>query len=67
MPATYNAAVVLRRDLGSVAPGKLADMVVVRGDPAARIEDVGRVEMVFKAGRRFDPAALRAAAKRKLR
>jgi imidazolonepropionase-like amidohydrolase len=67
--ATYNAAVVLRRDedLGSIAAGKLADMVVVRGDPATRIEDVGRVEMVFKAGRRFDPTALRAAAKHKLR
>lgn len=67
--ATYNAAVVLRRDedLGSIAAGKLADMVVVSGDPATRIEDVGRVQMVFKAGRRFDPTALRTAAKHTLR
>ena len=67
--ATDNAARVLRRDkdLGSIAAGKLADMVVVSGDPSTRIEDVGNVEMVFKAGRRFDPAALRKAAKRTLR
>ena len=66
--ATYNAALVLRRDkdLGSIAVGKLADMVVVGGDPSTRIEDVGNVEMVFKGGRRFDPAALRNAAKHKL-
>jgi hypothetical protein len=67
--ATDNAARVLRRDkdLGSIAAGKLADMVVVSGDPSTRIEDVGNVEMVFKGGRRFDPAALRTAAKHKLR
>jgi imidazolonepropionase-like amidohydrolase len=67
--ATSNAARVLRRDadLGSITAGKIADIVVVSGDPASRIEDVGNVEMVFKAGRRFDPAALRRAAKHTLR
>jgi imidazolonepropionase-like amidohydrolase len=67
--ATYSAAVVLRRDkdFGSLAAGKLADLVVVSGDPSTRIEDMGNVEMVFKAGRQFDPVALRTAAKRKLR
>jgi len=66
--ATDNAARVLRRDkdLGSIAAGKLADMVVVSGDPSTRIEDVGKVEMVFKAGRQFDPVALRKGAKHKL-
>jgi imidazolonepropionase-like amidohydrolase len=67
--ATDNAARVLRRDqdLGSLAAGKLADMVVVSGDPSIRIEDVGNVQMVFKAGRRYDPAVLRNTAKHKLR
>jgi imidazolonepropionase-like amidohydrolase len=66
--ATYNAALVLRRDkdLGSIGAGKLADIVLVSGDPSTRIEDMGNVEMVFKAGRQFDPAALRNAAKHKL-
>jgi hypothetical protein len=67
--ATYDAALVLRRDqdLGAIAAGRLADLVVVNGDPSTRIEDVGNVKMVFKAGRQFDPTALRNTAKHKLR
>lgn len=66
--ATYNAATVLHRDkdFGSIAKGKFADMVVVNGDPSKRIEDIGNTVMVFKEGKRFDPAELRAAAKGKL-
>ncbi|MGH9753642.1 MAG: amidohydrolase family protein [Blastocatellia bacterium] len=59
--ATLNAAITLRRDkdLGSIQPGKLADLVVVGGDPTTHIEDVGKTEIVFQGGVRYDPVALR--------
>lgn len=62
--ATLVAATVLRRekDSGSIERGKLADLVVVKGNPATRIEDVGNTEIVFKGGVRYDPIALRKAA-----
>lgn len=62
--ATLVAATVLRRekDLGSIQRGKLADLVVVEGTPATRIEDVGNTEMVFKGGVQYDPATLRKSA-----
>jgi imidazolonepropionase-like amidohydrolase len=58
--ASLNGAVYLgvADSLGSVEPGKLADLVVVRGDPSKRISDVRQVELVFKAGVGYDPAAL---------
>ena len=62
--ATFNAARVLRREkeFGTIEAGKLADLVVVTGDPAARIEAVGQTEMMFRHGVKYDPAALRKAA-----
>jgi imidazolonepropionase-like amidohydrolase len=50
--ATLGAARVMKRDqdLGSVAPGKLADFVLVEGDPLARIADVRNVRLVVKDG-----------------
>lgn len=58
--ATLDAARVLERDreLGSLEPGKLADLVLVEGDPAARISDVRNVRLVMKGGVRYDPAEL---------
>lgn len=41
----------LERDLGTVEPGKLADLVVVDGDPFDRLEDLRRVDKVFLSGR----------------
>jgi imidazolonepropionase-like amidohydrolase len=57
---TLNGATYLgvADSLGSVAPGKLADLVVVRGDPSKAISDVRNVELVFKSGVAYDPAAL---------
>jgi imidazolonepropionase-like amidohydrolase len=50
--ATLGAARVVKRDgeLGSITPGKLADMILVEGDPAAHISDVRRVRTVIKDG-----------------
>lgn len=61
---TSVAATVLGRqkDLGSIRKGKLADLVVVNGNPALRIENIGNTEMVFQGGVRYDPATLRKSA-----
>jgi imidazolonepropionase-like amidohydrolase len=58
--ATYNGAEYLGRlaTIGTVAKGKQADLVVVRGDPGARIDAIESVEWVFKAGVGYDPEAL---------
>jgi enamidase len=54
--ATLNGAKYLGREarIGSIAAGKQADLIVVRGDPSARIEDVRNVELVFKQGVGYD-------------
>jgi imidazolonepropionase-like amidohydrolase len=54
--ATLNGAKYLGRDskIGTIATGKQADLIVVRGDPSARIEDVENVEIVFKQGVGYD-------------
>ena len=58
--ATIGAARVMKRDgeLGSVRPGKLADLILVEGNPAERIADIRRVSLVVKDGSLYDPAAL---------
>jgi imidazolonepropionase-like amidohydrolase len=58
--ATLNGAIFLGRQvqIGSVAVGKNADLVVVKGDPATRIADIENVEIVFKDGAGYDPGAL---------
>jgi imidazolonepropionase-like amidohydrolase len=50
--ATVNAAQLLRhdKDLGSVAAGKIADVVAVPGDPVADIGVMKRVSFVMKDG-----------------
>jgi imidazolonepropionase-like amidohydrolase len=46
------------RDIGTIAAGKRADLILVRGDPAAHIADLENVALVFKDGRAYDPALL---------
>ncbi len=46
------------KDLGSIAPGKLADLILVDGDPAARIADIRRVVLTVKDGVVYDPAEI---------
>ncbi len=44
--------------VGTLEPGKQADLVVVRGDPSKNIADVEKVEMAFKDGVGYDSARL---------
>lgn len=57
---TLNGARYLGREkrIGSLAPGKQADIVVLNGNPAASIGDIRKVEIVFREGVGYDPAKL---------
>jgi imidazolonepropionase-like amidohydrolase len=44
--------------IGSIAAGKQADLVVIKGDPSRSISDIENVEIVFKDGFGYDPAKL---------
>ena len=58
--ATYNGAQYLGEadKIGTIAAGKQADLVVIKGDPATKIEDIENVETVFKDGIGYDSAKL---------
>jgi imidazolonepropionase-like amidohydrolase len=58
--ATLNGAKFLKADdrIGSIAPGKQADLILVQGNPAARISDVRNIKIVFKEGVGYDPEKL---------
>ena len=57
---TYNGARVLEvdEDLGSVAVGKLADLIVIEGNLIENPETIREVRIVFKDGVGFDSAAV---------
>ena len=58
--ATLNGAIYegSQDRIGSVEAGKNADLVVIKGDPARRIDDIENVEIVFKDGIGFDSEKL---------
>jgi len=58
--ATLTSAQVIgaNGERGVIAPGKLADLILVDGDPATQIADIDRVSLVMKGGRIFDPARI---------
>jgi imidazolonepropionase-like amidohydrolase len=58
--ATYNGAQFLGEldRIGTIAPGKQADLVVIKGDPSKKIEEIENVETVFKEGVGYDSAKL---------
>jgi len=58
--ATLDGARALGREeeLGTVAVGKRADLVLIKGDPARRIDDIEQVELVFKDGVGYDSRKL---------
>ena len=53
--ATRSAAVLLNQweNLGSIEPGKYADIVAVPGDPREDVDEFGRVHFVMKGGKIF--------------
>jgi imidazolonepropionase-like amidohydrolase len=63
--ATLNGAIFLGRQdqIGSISIGKNADLVVIKGDPAAHISDIENVEIVFKDGVGYDTQKLLDSAK----
>jgi imidazolonepropionase-like amidohydrolase len=58
--ATLNGATYLGRQhqIGSIAVGKNADLVVMKGDPSKQITDIENVEIVFKDGIGYDSQKL---------
>lgn len=58
--ATKNGATYLGQQdrIGTLEPGKQADLVLLKGDPSKNIEDIENVETVFKAGIGYDSAKL---------
>ena len=58
--ASFNGAKYLAEDarIGSVAVGKQADLIVVKGNPATKIADIENVEIVFKDGVGYDSEKL---------
>lgn len=60
--ATRGSAAAMGRlqDLGTVEAGKLADMVILNGDPTADITNSRKIDRVIKGGMVFDPAEIAA-------
>lgn len=58
--ATLNGATYMGKQglIGSIAAGKNADLVVIKGDPSRNIQDVEKVEIVFKDGVGYDSQKL---------
>ena len=58
--ATVNGAAVMgmERDLGAIAPGRLADLLILDADPLADLGNLSRISRVIKDGQGFVPAEL---------
>ncbi|MEY2576481.1 MAG: hypothetical protein QOF80_1968 [Verrucomicrobiota bacterium] len=58
--ATLTSAEVMgaNKDRGVIAAGKLADIILVDGDPLKNIRDLDKITTVIKAGNVYDPAAI---------
>ena len=61
--ATLGAAKVMKREAerGSLEVGRIADLVLVDGDPSQRMRDLRRMELVMKGGVIYLPDSLYAA------
>jgi cytosine/adenosine deaminase-related metal-dependent hydrolase len=61
--ATLGAAKVAKadRELGSIQPGKRADLALISGDPVRNISDIRRCTLVIRNGAEYRSAELYAA------
>lgn len=59
--ATIESARVMNdaREYGSVAEGKVADVLLVNGNPLERLSDLSKLETVMRGGRLYDAAKLK--------
>lgn len=64
--ATIDAARTMKdeRDYGSVSVGKVADILIVGGNPAQRISELQRIETVIRGGRMYKVSDLSTASTR---
>lgn len=58
--ATLTSAEVMgvNKDRGTIAAGKLADLILVDGDPLKNMRDLDKITTVIKGGTLYDPAAI---------
>ena len=58
--ATLTPALVMgvNKDRGVIVAGKLADMILVDGDPTKNIRDLRKITTVIKGGHLYNPAAI---------
>ena len=58
--ATYGTAVYTGKDnqYGSIQEGKLADIILVEGDPVEDITNLLRTKLIISQGKMYDPAKL---------
>lgn len=57
---SYNGAEFLGEasEIGTIAAGKAADLAVIHGDPSKNINEIEKIEIVFKDGVGYDSAKL---------
>lgn len=58
--ATINAARMVGREkhLGSIEPGKFADLLILNADPLKDIRNIQKIHRIMKSGVAYDPAQL---------